>query len=182
MPCGMNASVTARQRSLHAPRRQSFSQRLANTSCPVFYCIFIRGILLAPAITRQLDGRADINNFMGAPSPERDGSKLPSADGQPHRLLRIGWGSRNHLSKIKHVVVPWTSSRPAPSVIRPSATPTRLPQLITVPSALIRPVFGVIGRMNETLNSRVVESKPFFKVDWIASPMQLSRSVAAKPP
>ena len=43
-------------------------------------------------------------------------------------------------------------------------------RLITVPSALSRPVSGVIGRTNDILNSRVVEPMPFSKVDWIASP------------
>jgi hypothetical protein len=98
------------------------------------------------------------------------------------------WESRNgharhdQISKIKQVVVPWTSKRPLLSVTRPSAVPTRRPRLITVPSALIKPVSGVIGRMNEILNSRVVEPMPFSKVDWIASPMQLSSIVAASPP
>jgi hypothetical protein len=55
-------------------------------------------------------------------------------------------------------------------------------RLITVPSALIGPVSGVIGRMNDILNSRVVEPTPLSKVDWIASPMQLSSIVAARPP
>jgi hypothetical protein len=44
------------------------------------------------------------------------------------------------------------------------------------------PVSGVIGRTNEILNSSVVEPIPFSKVDWIASPMQLSSIVAASPP
>ena len=51
------------------------------------------------------------------------------------------------------------------SVMRPSAVPTRRPQLMTVPTAIIGPVFGVIGRMNEILNSRVVEPMPFPNVD-----------------
>jgi len=66
--------------------------------------------------------------------------------------------------------VPWTSKRPLLSVTRPSAVPMQRPRLITVPSALVGPVSGVIGRTNEILNSRVVEPTPFSKVDWIASP------------
>ena len=34
----------------------------------------------------------------------------------------------------------------------------------------------------EILNSRVVEPRPFSKVEWIARPMQLSSIVAARPP
>src|SRR6266436_5610372 len=49
-------------------------------------------------------------------------------------------------------------------------------------SALIGPVSGVIGRTNEILNSRVVEPTPFSNVDWMASPMQESSMVAARPP
>ena len=45
-----------------------------------------------------------------------------------------------------------------------------------------RPVSGVIGRTNVILNSRVVEPMPLSRVDWIASPMQLSSIVAARPP
>ena len=41
---------------------------------------------------------------------------------------------------------------------------------------------GVMGRMNDILNSTVVEPRPFSRVDWIASPMQLSSIVAARPP
>ena len=44
-------------------------------------------------------------------------------------------------------------------------TSFRRPRLITVRSALIGPVSGVIGRMNDILNSRVVEPIPFSKVD-----------------
>jgi hypothetical protein len=44
------------------------------------------------------------------------------------------------------------------------------------------PVFGVIGRTNDILNSSVVEPTPLSNVDWIASPMQLSSIVAARPP
>ena len=50
-----------------------------------------------------------------------------------------------HPSKIKQVVVPWASRRPLPSVMRPSAVPTRRPRLSTMPSARISPVSGVIG-------------------------------------
>ena len=46
---------------------------------------------------------------------------------------------RSHISKIKQVVVPWTSKRPLPSVTRSSAVPTRRPRLITVPSAVPLP-------------------------------------------
>ena len=46
--------------------------------------------------------------------------------------------------------------RPLASVTRPSAVPTRRPQVRTVPSALIKPVSGVIGRISEILNSSVV--------------------------
>src|SRR5947209_17650853 len=94
-----------------------------------------------------------------------------------HGVLR-----RDQLLKIKQVVVPWTSKRSLLSVTRPSAVPIRRPRLITVPSALIGPVSGVIDRRNDILNSRVVEPTPFSKVDWIASPMQLSSIVAARPP
>ena len=59
-------------------------------------------------------------------------------------------------SKIRQVVVPWASKRPLLSVMRPSAVPTRRPQLSTMPSALIVPVSGVIGRTSEILNSSVV--------------------------
>ena len=69
------------------------------------------------------------------------------------------------LWKMKQVVVPWTSKRPLLSVTRPPAVPTRRPRLITVPSALIGPVSGVIGRTNDILNSRVVEPTPLSKVD-----------------
>src|SRR5277367_2216337 len=79
---------------------------------------------------------------------------------------------RDHdpLAKIRQVVVPWTSRRPLLSVTRPSAVPTRRPQLITLPSALIRPVCGVIGRTKDILNSSVVEPVPFSSIEWIASP------------
>jgi hypothetical protein len=43
--------------------------------------------------------------------------------------------------------------------------PTRRPQFITRPSAVIRPVSGMIGRMSETLNSTVVWAKPLSSVD-----------------
>jgi hypothetical protein len=76
------------------------------------------------------------------------------------RALRHDW-----FSKIRQVVVPWTSKRPLLSVTRPSAVPTRRPRLITTPSALIAPVCGVIGRTNEILNSRVVEPTPLSSVD-----------------
>ena len=60
--------------------------------------------------------------------------------------------------------------------------PTRRPQFITMPSAVIHPVSGIIGRMNEILNSTVVCAKPLSSVDLTASPMQLSSSVAENPP
>src|SRR6266700_30547 len=65
-------------------------------------------------------------------------------------------GASDQISKIRHVVVPWASRRPLPSVSRPSAVPTRRPRLSTTPSALISPVSGVIGRTREILNSSVV--------------------------
>src|SRR5260370_35901939 len=46
----------------------------------------------------------------------------------------------------------------------------------------ITPVSGVMGRTSEILNSSVVWPTPFSRVDWMASPMQLSSSVAVKPP
>ena len=57
---------------------------------------------------------------------------------------------------MRHVVVPWASNRPAASVTRPSAIPTRLPQFKTLPSALILPVSRAMARTSETLNSSVV--------------------------
>ena len=53
--------------------------------------------------------------------------------------------SRHQAGKIRQVVVPWASRRPMPSVMRPSAVPMRRPRLITTPSAVIRPVAGVIA-------------------------------------
>src|SRR6202795_1317667 len=43
-------------------------------------------------------------------------------------------------------------------------------------------VFGGIGRRHEILNSSVVWPTPFSSVDWTANPIQLSSSVAARPP
>lgn len=63
-----------------------------------------------------------------------------------------------------------------------AAVPTRRPELRTFPSARINPVSGVIGRTKDILNSSVVLPNPFSNVDWMASPMQLSSSVAVKPP
>ena len=82
---------------------------------------------------------------------------LSASRGQYHAEPGTGWFlQRYHLSKIRQVVVPWTSKRPLLSVIRPSAVPTRRPRLSTTPSAVIKPVSGVMGRKSEILNSRVV--------------------------
>ena len=72
--------------------------------------------------------------------------------------------------------------RPLPSVTRPSAVPMRRPQFRTTPSAVIWPVSGVIGRTREILNSSVVWLAPLSSIDWMANPMQLSSSVAVRPP
>ena len=60
-----------------------------------------------------------------------------------------------HISKIKQVLVPWTSSRPSRSVTL----------------GLIGPVWGVIGRRKDILNSRVVDPMPRLRVEWIARPI-----------
>lgn len=54
--------------------------------------------------------------------------------------------------------MPCASNRPLVSVIRPSAVPTRQPQLRTLPSAVICPVSGVMPRTSEILNSSAVTS------------------------
>src|SRR5262249_31898071 len=96
-----------------------------------------------------------------------------------HRRWR---GGRDRVSQKRKVGGRCASRRPLLSVTRPSAVPIRRPPLSTTPSARIRPVSGVIGRTNEILNSSVVESTPFASVVWMASPMQLSSSVAVRPP
>ena len=78
---------------------------------------------------------------------EADGAGMRMSPGCPS-----AWRADAQLGKIRQVVVPWASRRPVPSVSRPSAVPTRRPRLSTVPSALIRPVSGVIGRSSEILN------------------------------
>ena len=52
------------------------------------------------------------------------------------------------------------SKRPSPSTKRPSAVPTRRPRLRTAPSAQTTPVFGVSGRIKDTVNSKVVKPTP----------------------
>ena len=61
-----------------------------------------------------------------------------------------------HSGKIRQVVVPKASRRPSPSVMRPSATPTRRPDCTIVPSASTGPVLSVMPRTRLILNSRVV--------------------------
>src|SRR5215831_5590454 len=118
----------------------------------------------------------------GARSAEED------VGGRVGQLIRDGWRACSlrptsaHISKIKQVVVPWTSSRPSRSVTLPSAVLTRRPRLITVPSAVIGPVWGVIGRRKDILNSRVVEPMPRSRMEWIARPILESSIVAASPP
>jgi hypothetical protein len=85
-------------------------------------------------------------------------------------------------SKIKHVVVPCARTRPFLSVNVPSAVPIRRPQLMTLPSAFTGPDCGVTGRTREILNSSVVCAKPLSSMERMASPMQLSSNVAARPP
>lgn len=85
-------------------------------------------------------------------------------------------------SEIRQVVVPCASNLPSLSINRPSAVPTRRPQDKTIPSALNRPVSGVMGRSIEILNSKVVELEPLSIIDRMARPMHVSRRVAVKPP
>ncbi len=61
--------------------------------------------------------------------------------------LEKGVGATTVEFKISFIrtVVPCASRRPSASVTRPSAVPTRRPRLITVPTALIMPVSGVMG-------------------------------------
>src|SRR5713101_4646359 len=132
---------------------------------------------------------SQIRNFTGScqQKSNRDRAAPPAVGGTewrppPSRCCVGGHHSSYHLGKIRHVVVPWASKRPPLSVIRPSAVPTRRPELKTIPSAVIRPVSGAIGRKSEILNSRVVWPMPFSSVDKTASPMQLSSSVADRPP
>ena len=61
--------------------------------------------------------------------------------------------------------MPCASNRPFASVTRPSAVPTRRPQLRTLPSALIWPVSSVMARTSEILNSSVVLLMPFSSID-----------------
>ncbi len=110
----------------------------------------------------------------------------PQAGGSSQRLSKRHCinrrGTTNQLAKIRHVLVPCASKRPLASVRRPSAVPIRRPQFNTIPSAMIRPVSGVMGRMSEILNSTVVCARPLSRVDCTASPMQLSSNVAVRPP
>jgi hypothetical protein len=113
--------------------------------------------------------------------PIRSQCGLSAAKGSPAQTR----GSERHVchcSKIKHVVVPCARTRPFLSVKVPSAVPIRRPQLMTLPSAFTRPVCGVTGRMREILNSSVVCAKPLSSMERMASPMQLSSNVAARPP
>ena len=107
-------------------------------------------------------------------APYRDGVAGPRQSSREKKympeVLDSADGHHDQVSKIKQVVVPWTSKRPSLSVTRPSAVPTRRPRLINLPSAFIEPVSGVIGRTNDILNSSVVEPTPFSNVEWIASP------------
>jgi hypothetical protein len=130
------------------------------------------GVGLSPASSAAL--------FWPPPMSNRQVADLLTASGRLQRFPMFP--NPNQVSKIRQVVVAWTSRRPLLLVMRPSAVPIRRPQLITVPAALIRPVAGAIGRTNETLKPRVVEPVLFGKVEWIARPMQLSSIVAARPP
>ena len=116
----------------------------------------------AGAVFRSLPPPADaVRGDRGAQAPSsptdrrwqrRDyGARSAGEDaaGYSRRVLRVFFEATSaHISKIKQVLVPWTSSRPSRSVTL----------------GLIGPVWGVIGRRKDILNSRVVDPMPRSKV------------------
>ena len=109
----------------------------------------VRGDRGAQAPSSPTDRRWQRRDY-GARSAGED------AAGYSRRVLRVFFEATSaHISKIKQVLVPWTSSRPSRSVTL----------------GLIGPVWGVIGRRKDILNSRVVDPMPRLRVEWIARPI-----------